>query len=471
MFLKRVQVPDFRALKNVDISFEEQLEPHVFPLGSQNGGGKSTLLQLIFVLLRCSTSPEVGKIFGNLFERFSIPESSQKREIAEIEIINNDREEIKLKFFAASNSFVENKVESYIKKYRDSADHDLIQEQETEWLRESIDNISVNTIGYTDPMKLQIKNLSENLSRARNSGRYSSSKLKEIEQQQLLRIRELEYIIKNHIEFENALENILLRSNILLLSRYSYIEKSVNKDAFIVCEIDVKAVQRDTIKDLRLVLSEISSYVFLAAPSTQIFLFMSPESRKKLLDKHIKERDNTQYTDDLQYMKDTISNFFTYDFLPVSTLISLFEKARDEDFAKVVKTGNYGSSYNELLEKIDAVLGEKRINARDDLSGMQFFLGENGSSTEIYPEDLSHGELKRFGICIWLMASKIKNAIVLMDEIELALHPDWQYQIVRDLVDWGPDNQYILATHSYSLCEALTPAHVKEIPPLLLSHA
>ena len=58
MFLKRVQVPDFRALKNVDISFEEQLEPHVFPLGSQNGGGKSTLLQLIFVLLRCYTNPE-----------------------------------------------------------------------------------------------------------------------------------------------------------------------------------------------------------------------------------------------------------------------------------------------------------------------------------------------------------------------------------------------------------------------------
>jgi predicted ATPase len=431
MFLKRVQVPDFRALKNVDISFEEQLEPHVFPLGSQNGGGKSTLLQLIFVLLRCSTRPEAEEIFGNLFKRFSIPEGSEKREIATIEIIGNDREEIKLKFFAASKSFVKNEVKSYIAKYSDSTDNKV--SNEVKQLQKEITYIlSERNVDYIDIVNFQIEGT--------------------------------DYLGK-------CIQNILLRSNILILLKYSCIEESVNEDAFIICEINVEAVQPDKIKNLRLVLSEISSHVFLAAPSTQIFLFMSPESRKKLLDKYMKERDNTQYTDDLQYMKDTISNFFTYDFLPVNTLISLFEKARDEDFAQVVKTGNYGSSYNELLEKINAVLGEKRINARDDLSGMQFFLGENGSSTEIYPEDLSHGELKRFGICIWLMASKIKNAIVLMDEIELALHPDWQYQIVRDLVDWGPDNQYILATHSYSLCEALTPAHVKEIPPLLLSHA
>ena len=53
MRLLRVQVPEFRALKDVDISFEPDFTPQVFPLGSLNGGGKSTLLQLIFVLLHC----------------------------------------------------------------------------------------------------------------------------------------------------------------------------------------------------------------------------------------------------------------------------------------------------------------------------------------------------------------------------------------------------------------------------------
>ena len=35
MKLQRVQVPDFRVLKNVDISFEKDFVPNIFPLGSQ----------------------------------------------------------------------------------------------------------------------------------------------------------------------------------------------------------------------------------------------------------------------------------------------------------------------------------------------------------------------------------------------------------------------------------------------------
>jgi DNA repair exonuclease SbcCD ATPase subunit len=54
MRLLRVQVPEFRSLRDVDITFEKDFTPTVFPIGSQNGGGKSTLLQLIFTLLHCS---------------------------------------------------------------------------------------------------------------------------------------------------------------------------------------------------------------------------------------------------------------------------------------------------------------------------------------------------------------------------------------------------------------------------------
>jgi predicted ATP-binding protein involved in virulence len=95
-------------------------------------------------------------------------------------------------------------------------------------------------------------------------------------------------------------------------------------------------------------------------------------------------------------------------------------------------------------------------------------LYNNGETIELYPEDLSHGELKRLSIYIWLKSRNIEDAIVLMDEVEIAFHPDWQYQIISDLKEWAPSNQYILATHSYALCEALTPAHVKEIEPKLI---
>ncbi|BAZ18128.1 hypothetical protein NIES4071_100110 [Calothrix sp. NIES-4071] len=36
MRLQRVQVPDFRVLKNIDITFEKDFVPNIFPIGSQN---------------------------------------------------------------------------------------------------------------------------------------------------------------------------------------------------------------------------------------------------------------------------------------------------------------------------------------------------------------------------------------------------------------------------------------------------
>jgi predicted ATP-binding protein involved in virulence len=42
MRLQRVQIPNFRVLKDIDITFEEHHTPQIFPLASQNGGGKST---------------------------------------------------------------------------------------------------------------------------------------------------------------------------------------------------------------------------------------------------------------------------------------------------------------------------------------------------------------------------------------------------------------------------------------------
>ncbi|MFL9450095.1 MULTISPECIES: AAA family ATPase [Nostocales] len=103
-----------------------------------------------------------------------------------------------------------------------------------------------------------------------------------------------------------------------------------------------------------------------------------------------------------------------------------------------------------------------------DFSGVTFKLDNGLETIELYPEYLSHGELKRLSIYMWMKYHNIKDSIILMDEIEIALHPDWQYKIVSYLEQWSSSNQYILAIHSYELCQALTPAHVKELEPKLL---
>jgi predicted ATP-binding protein involved in virulence len=98
MFLKRIQVPDFRVLKNVDITFDPQLEPRVFPLGSQNGGGKSTLLQLIFVLLHCAIDPEKFHLVDHLLQGFNVTDEIQPRNLATIEIWDDIFGNVKLEY-------------------------------------------------------------------------------------------------------------------------------------------------------------------------------------------------------------------------------------------------------------------------------------------------------------------------------------------------------------------------------------
>jgi predicted ATPase len=156
--------------------------------------------------------------------------------------------------------------------------------------------------------------------------------------------------------------------------------------------------------------------------------------------------------------------------LSISLIIDFFNKVFDLDIRKAIKTkGDYDNQYKKLIEEFNKVLTNKSLNITPDRTGVTFEMeDEDGTVRELYPEDLSHGELKRLSIYLWLKYYDIKDSIVLMDEIEIAFHPDWQYQIIRDLQEWGPSNQYILATHSYELCEALTPAHVKEINPHLL---
>ena len=213
-------------------------------------------------------------------------------------------------------------------------------------------------------------------------------------------------------------------------------------------------------------LQDISGKIFLAAPSTQVFLFLNPEYRKLLFQQN---QENENYFFRTQEAKSKLINFYPYDALSVDILIDTFKRRRDQDFEVAIETGQYGNNYESFLNDVNTVLIDKKIKIAKGLSSINFTAERNGETIELYPEDLSHGELKRLSLYVWLKYSNIENAIILFDEIEIALHPDWQYQIIRDLEEWGPTNQYILATHSYELCQALTPAHVKEIEPKLLN--
>jgi hypothetical protein len=363
MHLKRVRVPDFRVLKDIDITFEPDLIPRIFPLGSLNGGGKSTLLQLIFTLLHCCGDPNLAVYIENIFDGFNFDLNLNKQDIATIELLVKDRD-IKLAFFWY--------------------DIELIgEETESKWYNIDCDCYHVCNI-----------------------------------------------------------------------------DKG-NKTIALACKFSGASRQ-----EFKVYFNNIRQCVFLAAPITQVFIFLDRSDRSLLFKGGAESH---KYYSQLDIAKSRLPGFFAYDLLAVNLLIQAFIAARDDDFRVAISNGGkYGNSYEALIEDLNRMLVDKSVNIDSDFKGVSFSkVDSDGKTIQLYPEDLSHGELKRLSLYMWLKFNKIENAIVLIDEVEIALHPDWQYQIVNDLQTWAPNNQYILATHSYELCQALTPAHVKEIEPKL----
>ncbi|MEN9374386.1 MAG: hypothetical protein RIR79_1938 [Pseudomonadota bacterium] len=206
--------------------------------------------------------------------------------------------------------------------------------------------------------------------------------------------------------------------------------------------------------------NEIKEKIILISPSNQSHLFLPKGNR---LDYHSFSKQ----------IKMDLPNFFTYD--SIELLTELFRLARDKDFqqrddknpfANTIKLEN---EINNLFldgKKIKPVFKIQPRHVKDGIQGIKFEL-PNGKT--IYPEDLSHGELKR--LAIFSIVKRFNDSVILMDEVENGFHPDWQRHIVDDLVTWNPTNQYILATHSYELCRGITPAHIKELAPNLFNPA
>ncbi len=454
MHLLRVQIPDFRVLKDVDITFEKEFSPRIFPLGSQNGGGKSTLLQLIFVLLHCPGAPERLPFLRNMLRGFKPSENESKKVLATIDIWDGE-EEVRMEFFSCRDS--------YLNDEDDGANNDL----------------TFSVIPEHKAVGRKISRLKKKIS--------SSQKLDDsynvVTASSLIDESNIQEY-QREIERESRLESELLKQNdkykkllgdtekvweYLGTKNLTYITKySANDDGkeVLLCKIESLDISK-----AQSFLDRLSKKVFLAAPFTQVYLFLPQQVRKRLFRKISPDSEDYYYSE-LEEAKFALPGFFTYDFSPVNLIIETLKAARDKDTDDLIKTGAYGNRFKPILDDLNSVLAGKTLNVRSDLSKVIFEIHRGDDEiTELYPEDMSHGELKRLSLYMWTKYRQTENAIVLMDEIEIAFHPDWQYQIVRDLMQWAPDSQHILATHSFDLCEALPPFHVKELEPKLLKQA
>jgi hypothetical protein len=508
MHLKRIRVPNFKVLKDIDISFEPDLVPRIFPLGSINGGGKSTLLQLIFTLLHCPGKYERLPYLQNMLDGFELEDNSNFRDLANIEFVI-DNQIIELEFFVCDRQYiiddinVVNSENEFVKLELDAKVFNLINlhnslDDSFEFISEikkrlmllidKINNTEIKTktpgfndifetffngFSYTKLSQKEIESIERFIPDSRihdllselNQLKLDSDKSKNIAIELLGNIlnaihrreSDLLEIDRKNLKFQIVSNRENPSDNITLFVCYCN-DLRQDRKLFLMCNISNLAFGN--------VLSKFKNIIFLAAPVTQVFQFLDPTDKLLLFRS---EEDGDTYHSRIDTAKSSLTGFFPYDFLSVDLLVQAFTDARDDDFKQAISTGEYGSRYQKIIADLAQILGDKKASPDLDLGGINFTkIEEDGRTTKLYPSDLSHGELKRLSLYVWLKYNKVDDAIVLMDEVEIALHPDWQYGIINDLQTWAPNNQYILATHSYELCQALTPAHVKEIEPKLL---
>jgi hypothetical protein len=247
MHLQRIQVPDFRVLKDVDITFEKEFVPRIFPLGSLNGGGKSTLLQLIFVLLHCLVDSERKHFLKNLLQGFHLREGEEKRVLAIMDIFHLNKI-IKIEFFALSQASILPSLKADDKS-------------------SAINDVYVNPLDPLDELfiKEEISRLEkQEIAKEEYSLKFESEKIK---------LHKLYEELDNLKRAREKMARFFKAKNYIHIVDYSANDNEYDTEPFF-CHID----GMDTGK-AESFLKELSQKVFLAAPATQMFIFLSKEYR------------------------------------------------------------------------------------------------------------------------------------------------------------------------------------------------
>ncbi len=88
---------------------------------------------------------------------------------------------------------------------------------------------------------------------------------------------------------------------------------------------------------------------------------------------------------------------------------------------------------------------------RDFLADPWFILSHHQKQYEI--SELSAGERVIFPILLDFAHLNINNSVILIDELELHLHPPLQQALLRALIKLGKNNQIIITTHSQAIVD------------------
>lgn len=473
MKIQQIEIPHFKVLEDINISFDcTENAQKIYPIISINGGGKSTFLQYIFTLLHCSLDEEKYIYLNSLLSQIELTGRQRIYSLLKVTFDNGHSFEFKLntqsnlKTYSLSSENLKNlrvKINSLINNfYAQYNASDPIKELKANLLMvspflDALENGRINWDGFevdylyfceyiggiefTLLSRVLYSVFEETLNqfqderdmpyrtilRTKSFNRGLLSKFKELELYTLLSMlkKEQELIARN-VEYEEHV-------------------KSKNKNVPIVIPIKnlgALFIELNNHNYSIQLLQKLASSIYLSGPSTQIFQFLPKENKSTVFNKGNDK--NIDYQKSLVDAEKKLPGLFTFNFVAIDQIIKLFNDAKDASYEHYIKHNAWGNEVKRTFDELNNLLSDKEIKPLNNNEGVRFI--DKKTRRELKPEDLSHGELKRLSYYVWL--KNIKGGLVLIDEIDLGLHPTWQETIVDDLVKWNPRCQYILGTHS-----------------------
>ena len=460
MRLKSVIIHKFRNFEKVRLDFEKTDFPDIFSIASINGGGKSTLLQFIFVMLNCLSNEEKYKYIKNLLGTSKI-----SNKIVDF-IIEDEGKEYYLNFFVSKLSSKEFNYNHYIDLNEIDKEIKKLNDYKTNFTKIiRLQNIINDSNRVTPVIEREFRNIRPFIKTNRLDRMYhealginsSLSKYKEVVDE-ILENNEFEMNLNEKKELENLYNEIYDR---VKLHEKNLEERNIKYLLHLDDNQHVLLLNTNASEDQ---LNHMSNKVYYTAPSSQIFLFFTTEEKRSIFNTfNNRESQFNDYQNYLNNHKVELKNFITYDYASTDLILESFRKSSEEDLKTKRKTGNYGKRYDDLSKDLKIFLEEKEITEDED--GSRVIFRFTNSNIEFLPEDLSHGELKKLAMYLWIKYLINTDSIILMDEPDIALHPKWQYDLVNDLYTWSnKKSQFLLATHSPQI---ISSTYYKNIIKLL----
>lgn len=428
MKLKKLTITQLYG-KDFEVSFNENLTI----LYGLNGSGKTTILNIIYNILRGEIKKLLEYKFDTLELEFEFRDKNKKFMIENTDV-------------GSSISFDGSLIELH------DTDREIYSVYEKKNIHEDFEELA--DYYYEDKKDLRILSGSTN---DRGVEKLIASKIKSLSNmvyiplnRKVKGVDEAELTVNHRYRISSNKKNI--EDSLQRAKRYfeSYKKKIVFRENRIHIKMRSQMILNfsNPINSNYLLLKESHDFSNLVADLEEFIGKNSSENIRGLIENYVSTKDSYSLENTEPNIKDN-ERFIKHIFAlaQLSKLSEVFNTAKTEK----QRIDEYKKHLERVLDSINLLFSEtKKKVGYSDTENKLYFVNLDDSNKKIDIVFLSSGEkqIVVFFIFALINYNERKNKILLVDEPELSLHIEWQSKILPLLIDNESNSQLIIATHS-----------------------